>query len=146
MDEEIMSATQTTKCHRCGRVLTDAKSVAAGYGRTCRARIAAAANAAALTEQPVQVAKAVELVEDHGIVRVTGALFHAVASNGTVLYEVTPVIGRCSCRAGQYGLRCYHLIAGEWISGKTAPAPRTLTRAAAGPAPADPFAVFSIAA
>jgi uncharacterized protein DUF6011/SWIM zinc finger len=141
-----MSATQTTKCHRCGRVLADAKSVAAGYGRTCRARIDAAAKAAASIEQPAQVAKAVELVEDHGIVRVTGALFHAVSSNGTVLYEVTPVIGRCSCRAGQYGLRCYHLIAGEWISGQTARTAAPVARAAVGPAPADPFAVFSIAA
>lgn len=140
------TAATTAKCIRCDRVLTDAKSIAAGYGRTCRARIAAKAKAAALTEQPDQVVKAVQLIEDRGIVRVTGALFHAVSSNGTVLYEVTPVIGRCSCRAGQYGLRCYHLTAAEWVSGQTVPAVVPAPRTAVGPTPADPFAVFSTAA
>jgi hypothetical protein len=107
---------QTTHCHRCGRLLTDPRRAAAGYGRTCATKIAQAAKAAALTEQPAQVEKAVQLVTDGGLVRVIGALFHAVSSDGSVRYEVTPVTGRCSCRAGQYGRRCYHLIAAELIA------------------------------
>jgi ribosomal protein L37E len=140
------TAATAAKCHRCGRTLTDAKSVAAGFGRTCRARITEAIKASTLTEQPVQVAKAIELIEDGGVLRVVGALFHAVSSAGTVRYEVIPVTGRCSCRAGQHGLRCYHLIAVEWVSGQTTPAVVPAPRAAVGPRPADPFAVFSTAA
>ena len=135
-----MATTQTTtKCGRCGRTLTAAKAVAEGYGRTCKARIAAAAKVAA--DQPAQVTKALELIADGGIVRATGALFLAMSSDGTVRYEVNPTAGSCSCKAGQYGRPCYHKLAATLVSmPTTAKATRTM------PTPADPFAVFTTAA
>jgi hypothetical protein len=146
MTNAAQATSPTTHCHRCGRQLTDPKRIAAGYGRTCAAKIAEAAQAAALTETAAQMAKATELVTDGGIVRITRTVYLATSSDGSVRYEVNPaagIHGTCTCRAGQYGRRCYHILAAELLTARPAVvtvAPVALAR------PADPFAAFADAA
>lgn len=113
-----MSTTTTTaKCLRCGRKLTAVKAIADGYGRTCKAKIAKAAKVVDLAEYKAgQVAKARELIEMRAIVRTAPALYLAVSSNGTVNYEVNQAARSCSCKAGERGLRCYHLAAAEILA------------------------------
>lgn len=104
-------------CRRCGRPITSARSLReaqnnGGYGRTCAAKVAHAAQTA--TASATQIAQAVELIEDGAIVHWTGSLFIAVSTNGLVRYEVMPTAGRhgsCSCPAGQYERACYHICA-----------------------------------
>lgn len=139
-----MTATQTTHCHRCGRIIRSAKSVAAGLGPVCAAKIAEAALVAARTDPAAQVDKAVELIEDGAIVQITPAVYWAVSTDGTVNYEVSPLTGGCTCKASQYGQRCFHLLAAEWFVGWTK-FPVAVV-ATIGPKPADAFAVFATAA
>lgn len=112
------TATATAKCNRCGRTLTAARSVANGYGRTCKAKIAAATRATDLTEyKPVQVAKAVEVIELGGILRADrAALYLTVSSDGTARYRVDQAEHTCTCKAGERGLRCYHLAAADILA------------------------------
>lgn len=114
MTNAANATTGTTHCHRCGRRLTAIASVARGYGRGCAAKIAAAAKT--VDAKPEQVAKAAELVADGGILRAAGALFLAVASDGVTRYEVDSVSHTCSCRAGQHGRRCYHVVAADLLA------------------------------
>lgn len=114
---------KTAHCHRCGRTLTAADSIARGYGRTCRAKVREAAKVVDLTEyKAFQSAKAEELIEQGGIVP-TGrtALYLAVSSDGTSRYMVDATEHSCSCPAGGKGRRCYHLLAADIL---TAAAPR----------------------
>ena len=140
-------AAQYTTCRRCGRPLTSARSIReaqrnGGYGRGCAAKIEAEVVAA---DQPVEVSeKALELIEDGGLVRVIGSLFLAVSTDGRLLYEVCPVTGRCTCKASQYGRRCYHLAAAEAVSGLTAPEPAAPRESVELARPADPFACFLV--
>lgn len=105
------------RCTRCGRKLTAVKSVSAGYGRTCKAKIAKAAKVIDLAEyKAFQVAKAAELIELRAIVRTAPALYLAVSSDGSVNYEVNQAEHRCSCKAGERGIRCYHLAAADILA------------------------------
>lgn len=110
-----MTATQTTtKCLRCGRTLRSAKSIAAGYGPTCAARIAQAAKVIDLAAYKAnQIAKAAELIELKAIVRTTATTFAVVSSNGADTYETDTYRQTCTCKAGERGLRCYHLAAAQ---------------------------------
>ena len=117
-----MSETTTpTNCLRCGRTLTSAKSINDGMGRACKAKVAAAAQTADLAEyKPVQVAKAVEVIEQGGIVPTSRvALYLAVSSDGTVNYLVDQIEHSCTCKAGQRGIRCYHLAAADILATST---------------------------
>ncbi|ANN16236.1 hypothetical protein SD37_11670 [Amycolatopsis orientalis] len=111
-----MTSTTTTRCTRCGRTLRSAASIARGYGRTCGARIAAAAKVAA--HKPAQVEKAVELIADGGLVlRRNGRnrVFEVVASNGTDRYLTAAQA--CTCKAGLRGVStCYHRIAAQLVT------------------------------
>lgn len=134
----------TITCRKCGRDITSVRSIReagrnGGYGRGCAVKVAATV----ATEQPAVAEQAAELIADGGIVRVTGALFLAVSTDGAVRYEVCPVTGRCTCKAGQYGRRCYHLAAAEAVSGLTAPAPQPARERVEIARPADPFAYFA---
>ena len=106
---------ETANCHRCGRRLTSAASVARGYGRTCRAKVREAAKIVDLTEyKAFQVAKAEELIEQGGIVPTARpALYLAVSSDGTSRYMVDATERSCSCPAGDKGRHCYHLLAAD---------------------------------
>jgi hypothetical protein len=144
----MVTMTSTTiTCRKCGRDITSARSIReasrnGGYGRGCAAKVA---DTVTSTDQPAEVSeKALELIEDGGIVRVTGAIFLAVSTTGRVLYEVCPVTGSCTCKAGQHGRRCYHLAAAEAVSGLTAPAPKPVAEPVELARPADPFAYFPV--
>lgn len=108
--------TSTTKCARCHRPLTAATSVARGYGRGCQAKIRAAAIAA--PHKATQVAKALELVADGGIVAVRtrhAKVFAVVSSTGTGRYLTAPQA--CNCAAGLRGTHvCYHRIAAQLLA------------------------------
>jgi len=144
MTQSGTASQTTTHCHRCGRLLRSTKSVAAGLGPVCAAKIAEAAIIAARTDPTTQVDKAVELIEDGAIVPVTPTVYLAVSTDGSVNYEVNALAGSCSCKAGQYGRRCFHLLAAEWFVGWTRfPVASVAT---VSPKPADPFAVFDLAA
>lgn len=117
------NTTKSARCHRCGRTLTSAESIARGYGRTCRAKVREGAKVVDLTEyKAFQAAKADELIEQGGIVP-TGrtALFLAVSSDGGSRYMVDAAERSCTCPAGDKGRRCYHLLAADIL---TAAAPR----------------------
>lgn len=107
------TATRTAKCKRCGRTLTDPKSVAAKLGPVCAKKRAAEQRASAVIarHQPVQVDKAIELIGDAGILPTEHGVFLVVSSAGDVRYETTTA--RCSCKAGQFGRLCYHRVAAE---------------------------------
>lgn len=101
------TATPTANCLRCGRTLRAAKSIAAGYGRTCRARVAAAAHTTDLTAyKPAQLASAQELIEDGAIIAIRPGIFRTVATDGTELYLTA--VQACTCPAGLKQRRCYH--------------------------------------
>lgn len=97
-----------TKCRRCGRVLTSAKSIADGYGRTCKARVAAALAAVELDGfSAEQVSKAADVIADAAIVPSSSrGLYIVVASDGDDRYLTGAQ--QCSCKAAQYGRACYH--------------------------------------
>lgn len=105
------TTTATTRCTRCHRVLRSATSIANKIGRTCarRARQEAAAKLVLATYTPVQVEKVRELLADGGVARVTRHLYLAVASNGVDRYEIDTAASSCTCKAGERGIRCYHL-------------------------------------
>lgn len=103
---------KTSKCLRCGRKLTSARSIANGYGPTCAARITRATKVVGLAEyKAAQTAKAIELIEMGGIVRTSPAHYVAVSSDGTTSYQVDHAAHACTCKAGERGVRCYHLAA-----------------------------------
>ncbi len=99
------AATEHAHCTRCGRKLTSAASIAAGYGRGCLARIRAAAKAADLSAfTAAQVAQARELIEDGAIVAdAQPGWFLAVSTDGDAIYLATA--GFCTCPASK---PCYH--------------------------------------
>jgi len=110
-----MPATQTTaKCIRCGRVLRAAKAIADGAGRTCKAKIAAAARTAEF--KPAQIAKAQELIADGGILPIWGKrVFRVVSSDGSATYLAAPQA--CNCAAGLRAKHvCYHRVAAAIVA------------------------------
>lgn len=109
MTTKTAAPATTAHCHRCGRVLRSAKSIADGYGRTCKAKIAEAAKAAALSQPVERVAKATEALETGAVAHRTRNLFQVVSSDGSKTYDVDLAAGSCTCKAGQYGRACYHL-------------------------------------
>lgn len=127
-------AQQATTCRKCQRPLTSLRSIReaarnGGYGRGCARKIDHAAQAS--TDQPAQVAKATQLIEDGALDHVAGSTWLAVSSDGSTRYEVDAAAGTCSCPAGQHGRRCYHAIAVEFVTGRPVVAPALV---------ADPFA------
>jgi hypothetical protein len=112
-----------TRCLRCGRALTAAGSVSAGYGRTCKARIAKGAQAADLaTFHGWQIEKARESIDQQAVVPSSRpGLYAAVSGDGSTVYLVDAREGSCTCRAAANGRPCYHL-AGALILYAASPA------------------------
>lgn len=100
---------QPASCTRCGRRLTSAKSIAAGYGSRCAAKVSAASKVVDTSPwKPAQVDSARELIEDAAIVVVSArrSIFRSVATKGDAEYLTTPA--GCNCMAGLRGNQCYH--------------------------------------
>ena len=104
---------QSVHCLRCGRRLTAAASIGAGYGRVCRSRIAQAAQVADLSAfHAWQAKKAREAIEMRAVVPSSRTgLYVAVSGDGTTVYLVDVLEGSCTCKAAANGRRCYHLAA-----------------------------------
>lgn len=99
--------TATANCIRCGRKLTSAASIAAGYGPTCRARVRTAAKVADLRDyKATQLDSARELIEDGAIIAIRPRVYRAVSSDGTETYLTARQA--CTCPAGIKGRNCYH--------------------------------------
>jgi hypothetical protein len=114
----------TAKCLKCGRTryFRSAESVrkASPYGRTCRARIRAAAIAEAVRDFALkQIEKARELLADGGLVPMREGIWQAIGSDGITRYLVARET--CNCPAGLNGRRCYHVAAARMVAtGKVA--------------------------
>lgn len=105
---------QTARCARCGRALTSARALRTGYGPTCYTKVRTAAREAATRHKPHQTAKAIELIEDGGVVPTTRTgVYHTVGTNGEI-YKTART--GCTCPAGLTGRYiCYHRIAVEIV-------------------------------
>lgn len=113
----MATTTHTAKCLGCGRKLTSAKSIAAGYGPTCsarrKARITVALEAVRSAHKPHLVEKAVEIITLGAILPLRGnRIFAVVSSDGTATYRTAPQA--CNCAAGLKAKHvCSHRIAAE---------------------------------
>jgi uncharacterized protein DUF6011 len=92
-------------CLRCGRRLTAASSITAGYGPVCRARIRIAATVAALADYTTaQLGSARELLADAAVIPTALAtVFRTVSTDGASVYLTTTA--GCTCPASK---QCYH--------------------------------------
>lgn len=108
MHSTLNETTGQRRCLRCHRALRSAESIARGYGRTCRAKVTAAAKAKAASQfKGSTVTKAMELIELGGLVAIRPRVFRVVRSDGTGTYLTAPEA--CTCAAGLRGLHvCYH--------------------------------------
>ena len=114
MSTETAAPATTTSCTRCGRKLTSAKSIAAGRGKGCAAKIAAATKTVDLDDfKPAQIESAKELIEDAAIVQIKRNVFRAVSTDGTETYLSHPT--NCTCAGGVRGRRCYHMAAARML-------------------------------
>lgn len=105
----------TTRCHRCGRTLTDPASVARGYGPGCVRKLKAAAQA--LDTRPysqAQLSRAARVIERGGVEATAIPGVWLVTGNG--LYVTEPDTARCSCPAGRNHRHCYHLAASTIVA------------------------------
>jgi hypothetical protein len=122
-----MTSTTTTHCLRCGRALKAAKSIEDGMGRTCKAKVRAAAQTvdlSAFKDAKAAAAKAEQLIEDGAIVPTQHAgQYVATSTDGTTVYLVDAIERSCTCKGHQRVGRCYHLVAAE-ILHSAAPARR----------------------
>lgn len=102
------------KCARCHRVLTGRRSIARGMGEVCARKTREALTRA--THKPATVAKALELIEDGGLVPVRGnRVFRVVASNGVDSYLTAREA--CNCPGGlRAKYTCYHRVAVELVA------------------------------
>jgi hypothetical protein len=105
MTATATTATEPHRCMRCGRRLRTAKSIAAGYGAGCRARIRAAAKLADLAAWTArQIEQARELIEDGGIVpSARPGVFRTVSTDGGAVYLTSARWCGCPAKA-----ECYH--------------------------------------
>lgn len=114
---------QTAKCHRCGRILTDPTSIAAGLGPVCRRHVAKAAVVIDLTafrDAKAAKNKAVELIEQAAIVPAgRPGLYLAASSDGSNTYLVDTVEGSCTCKGYAHQGRCYHQVAAALLDART---------------------------
>lgn len=108
------TSTAPARCTRCGRMLTDARSIARGAGPVCWRKIRDHALIAIAAHSSAAVRKALELIADGGILPVGNGRFLAVSSDGSTRYETTA--SGCACPAGSFGRSCYHRAAVDLLA------------------------------
>ena len=104
------------KCVRCNRPLTGRRSIERGMGKECARKMNASSAKAQAQYKATTVAKALELIDDGGIVAVKGnRVFRVVASDGVGSYLTAREACTCPC-----GLRakfvCCHRVAVELVA------------------------------
>lgn len=105
---------QHATCLGCGRKLRAPKSIAAGRGPRCAAKVRAAEKAVNLGEYKAhQIASARELIADAAIIPLRSVVFLAVSTDGTETYRSAPTA--CTCPAGLKGSHCYHQLAARLL-------------------------------
>lgn len=104
------TAPASATCTRCGRTLTDPRSIARGAGPVCFRKIKDNALLVIAAFSHEAVRKALELIADGGIVpagRIHGdRMYLTVSSDGSTRYETTMLA--CACKAGSFDRPCYH--------------------------------------
>ncbi|WP_374058230.1 DUF6011 domain-containing protein [Marinitenerispora sediminis] len=106
-----------TRCRYCNRKLRSARSIALGYGPTCRAKALKEARARVIAQhRPTTVDKAELLIADGGIVPLRGnRVWRVVSTDGTATYKTHAAA--CTCPAGVRGrATCYHRVAAELMA------------------------------
>jgi hypothetical protein len=110
---------QPHRCLKCRRILKNASPD--GYGPTCRRYIKRAARSVEIARyKETQVAKAVELLEQGGLIPLRktakNTVFLAVSSDGSTAYK-TAGTGQCNCPAGlKAKYACKHGIAAHIVT------------------------------
>jgi hypothetical protein len=104
----------TVKCGRCHRILRSERSIRDGYGRGCKARMRAAAIAAAVKGfAQRQIEAAMEIIEDKALVATNRpGVYRAASSDGTQTYLTHSQT--CGCASGLRRLTattCKHSLA-----------------------------------
>ncbi|MFC7330785.1 DUF6011 domain-containing protein [Marinactinospora rubrisoli] len=106
-----------TRCRYCNRPLRSARSIALGYGPTCRARALAEARAKVIAQhKPTTIERAQELIEDGGIVPLRGnRVWRVVSTDGSTTHKTAGQV-----HAWTAGLRgrhtCYHRVAAQLVA------------------------------
>ncbi|MDX2813389.1 hypothetical protein PV410_12600 [Streptomyces sp. PA03-5A] len=112
MDGTQNTTTEPTRCRRCNRLLRCPSPD--GYGPKCRTRIRKASRSEVVAPyKPHLVAKAVELLEQGGVLPLRAKrVFEVVSADGSKTYR-TAATGQCNCPAGlkTRPYACYHAIA-----------------------------------
>ncbi|MFC5748897.1 DUF6011 domain-containing protein [Actinomadura rugatobispora] len=117
----------TANCQRCRGLLTNARSVARGYGARCWAlkrredaerqaltTATRAADVSAFKDGARVLDKAEQLIDDGAIVRTRfEGQYLANGSDGVSTYLVDTTERSCTCKAGQRLGRCNHLVAAD---------------------------------
>ncbi len=101
---------QPAVCGRCGRRLSSTVSIERGYGRHCFGKVKALTAIVGNSTEArytTQINKAIEVIEDAGVLRYYGA-YLVVASNGLCAYAVDAEALTCTCTAGIFQKPCYH--------------------------------------
>lgn len=114
MSETTSTPTAPATCARCGRVLTDPRSIGQGLGPVCFRKVRDHALVALAAHTTAAVRKALELIADGGILPVGNGRFLAVSSDGSTRYETTA--SGCACPAGSFGRSCYHRAAVDLLA------------------------------
>jgi len=100
MDSISSTEQEIHRCNRCHRILRATASVTSGYGPGCRAVIRREAREHALDElNDKQRSKALEIVADGGVQRISDRVFLVIAGLGDQVYR-TCVNGSCNCAWG----------------------------------------------
>ncbi|MBO2459859.1 hypothetical protein [Actinomadura violacea] len=61
-----------------------------------------------------QLDDADELISDGGIIQVAPGEYRTVSKDGAYIYATTAT--SCTCKAGRYGRRCYHMAAARSVA------------------------------
>lgn len=116
----MQAITQTTRCPRCGRVLTSARSIRTGYGKGCWAKVRAARTRLE-NYRDHQLDSATEAVEDGAVAHLRDGIHLVISTDGTRTHRTTHT--HCTCHAGIRSARCWHTAAVAMHTGHTPPAP-----------------------
>ena len=112
---------KTVRCN-CGRTLTDPRSIARGMGPVCARKARRAAEVidlSAFRDSKAAKSKAVELVEQAGIIPASRpGLFLAVSSDGANTYLVDTLEGSCTCKGFAHQGRCFHGVAAAILTAR----------------------------